>query len=134
MSSKYSGSEWLISQHKELSPIGVKVADILGQAFLGIYHIDRDALRADWANPYYITFTISALRDWSTFDNDTLMVMIVLCHNACIRMEIHPAGPRYFRFLFHQRTREGGIYERMPTIEDHVKFIQEHYALGGQNE
>lgn len=134
MSEKYSGSEWLESAYKHMpektmSPFGKEVADILGQAFKGIYHISRDALRADFSEDGYVSLTISAFRDWSTYDGELLTVLVVLCHEACIRMQIEPAGPRYLRLRFHKRQRTGGLMERMPTIEDHVKSIKENYLL-----
>jgi hypothetical protein len=129
MGTKYSGSEWLILRKKELSPIGRVVADILGQVFRGIYHMDRDALRADWSNKHYIELTINAYRTWSSYDDSKLTTLIVLCHDAGIRLEIQPAGPRYFRLLFHQRAREGDISTRMPTMEEHLALIREHYSI-----
>lgn len=130
MSEKYSGSEWLVAQGKDMSPLGVKVADILGQAFLGIYHIEKIALKTDWFNKYWIEVT--GLHSLSTFDNELLTVLVVLCHDECIRMNVEPAGSRNLRLIFHQRQRDGRISERMPTMEDHIESIRKNYSLGGE--
>lgn len=108
-----------------MSDLGRKVADILGQVYAGIYHIDRDILRADLSGDRYIVLTMDAFRDYSTFDGSTLTDLVVLCHDAAIRLSIDPAGPRYFRLSFHQRKREGDISQRMPTIEDAVKRVHD---------
>ena len=136
MGEKYSGSEWVESINKcdyrsgkTISPLGKKVADILGQAFRGIYHINKDILRADLSTESYIALTISGWRDWATFDDNLLTVLVVLCHDAGIRMEIQPSGPRYFRLLFHQRGWNGTMSKRMIKLDDHVKMIRDHYLL-----
>jgi hypothetical protein len=127
---KYAGADWVEYNALEpISPIGRQVADILGQVFRGIYHIDKDIRRADLTKDY-VAMTISASRDFSTFDTSLLTELVVLCHDACIRLEIQTAGPRYFRLLFHQRKREGQMYERMPTMEEHIKMIREN--IGGE--
>jgi len=49
---KYAGLEWLKRNTKrEISPLGERVAELLGEWASGIYHIS-DVERADWANPY----------------------------------------------------------------------------------
>lgn len=136
MTSKYSGSEWVESCYsnenppRKMSDFGRKVADLLGQVYQGIYHIERDILRADLSTPDYISLTLSAFRDYSNFDGSTLTMLVVMCHDAGIRFELQPAGPKYFRFLFHHRNcRTGSTTQRMPTIEEHIKMIRENYWL-----
>ena len=50
---KYAGADWLeevLRPRCGLSPFATKVANILGQVFAGIYHIERSVLspKADW--------------------------------------------------------------------------------------
>ena len=137
MTCKYSGADWVQDDYnavgkatktvpRKLSPIGAKVADILGQVFCGIYHIQNDILRADLSDKLWVSMTIRAYGGLSTFDDDVLTRLVVLCHDAGVRMQIEPCNPRYVRLKFWQRNgRTGSICDRMPTIEDHVRFIHE---------
>lgn len=121
---KYSGAEWLPNKVQEtMSPLGREVADIIGQVFMGIYHIDREITKVDWANPNWIEFCHYG--ELSTFDYCNLTSLVVLCHDRCIRLSISPASPRVLRLMFHLRTaRDGEINSRHPTIEKHIEIIR----------
>lgn len=46
-------------------------------------------------------------------------------HYRMIRFEIAPSGPGMLKLFFHKRhKREGRMYERHPTLEDHVTAIR----------
>jgi hypothetical protein len=124
---KYAGSDWVKRNKQPMSPLGEKVADILGQAFRGIYHISKDIRRADLTPNDYIEMTFMAYGGvLSTFDGAELTYLVVLCHDAGVRLEIEPCNPRYLKLCFsRRRSRTGSMSHRMPTIEDHVKFIHE---------
>jgi len=50
--SQYAGANWIKqSLKKEMSPLGVNVADLLGDVFAGIYHLDQSALELDAIEP-----------------------------------------------------------------------------------
>jgi hypothetical protein len=129
MTSKYYGSEWLRTQ--DVSPLGKEVADILGQVFLGIYHLDgsqSNLYKVNWREKYFIEINISY--GLATFDFDHLTRLVTLCHDRMIRLEIKPCNFRYMKLIFHQRkVREGDISERMPTLESHVQSIRENIGL-----
>ncbi len=128
---KYSGADWIESACKiECSPLGKKVADLLGQVFRGIYHVQCDACRVDWTATHEIRFRYYGGRGLSTYDAGELTYLVVLCHDAGIRLSIQP----YMRALmlsFTQRsTREhGNSWERHPTLEDHAGAIRNEMAL-----
>jgi len=131
MTKNYSGSDWLKSSLgiKDMSPLGEAVGDLLGDLFFGIYHLNQAALRrVEWSNTHHIIFYLR-WKDLSTVDFNNLTILVVLAHDRMIRVCIDAAAPHTLRLLFHQRTkREGDIFERYPTIEDHIKMIREHYA------
>jgi hypothetical protein len=126
----YAGSGWIKSATKqELSPLGVKVADLLGELFLGIYHIERESLKVDWTNNHYIEINI--YQDLSTFDYDRLTRLVFLAHWFCIRVQITPCNFRYIKLMFHNRAREGFIYDRHPTLEEATEsFIKQMNDCG----
>lgn len=122
----YSGAEWVArSYKKELSPLGVAVANLLGRVWLGIYHLpDASLSRVDWEDNYCIEFTYYG--DIATFDFNDLTALVVYAHDEMIRVNIWGCGPRYMKMQFHQRhKREGGISERYPTIEDHIASLRQ---------
>ena len=118
---KYSGSDWLVKSYPDLkpSPLGLKVADILGMVWSGLYHIDPRALRkVNWADTYCISISLQC--SLSTFDYNQLTELVILCHDQTIRLDISP-HMRYLRLLFHQRWRDGVFTERHPTIEEAIQ-------------
>ena len=127
--SNYAGAEWLERQleydGKKVSDFGRKVADLLGDAFGGIYHIDEFLFKkkVDWSNTWHIQ--ISYNRDLATFDFNTLTRLVVLCHDRCIRMNIKPASPGYLYLQFWPRDgREGDVSKRHPTIETAIELVR----------
>jgi len=123
-----AGAEWVKSALKvaDISPLGVEVADLLGDVFDGIYHIEGRALgRVDWSDSYCIVITLRAKGSWATYDFDLLTRLVVLSHDRMIRVSIDPCNFTHFKLMFHKRlTREGCMFERMPTLEDHVAQIR----------
>lgn len=132
---KFAGADWLKSCGKELSPLGVEVADVLGQVFRGIYHIDSEVLheRCKWGDESRIEIVMpdSANGGLSTYDFNNLTALVFLCHDRCIRLTIEGASPNRLRLLFHKREgRAGSIYERHPTLDEAVRDLRESRGLG----
>ena len=126
----YSGSDWVKeSLKKDLSPLGRVVADILGDAFLGIYHLDlRQLKKVDWSNTYWIE--VNHFGALATVDFNLLTRLVVLCHARMVRMAIQPVNFHYLKLMFHQRdSRTGGISVRCPDMIDHVLQIEKHYGI-----
>ena len=93
-SSGYAGAEWLKRALKniQISEFGVKVAELLGDLYYGIYHVRISKLRkVDWKNDRWIEIVLPDT--FSTFDADNLTRLVVLCHDRLIRCEIRGAGP-----------------------------------------
>jgi hypothetical protein len=122
---KFAGAHWLKAAEVEMSEFGEKVADLLGQLELGIYHIQKEVMhdRVDWSSDYYIEIVLSG--SLSTFDNARLTTLVLLCHHAAIRCEIHGAAPNYLRLVFYPRERDDTgsmpIHIRHPSIDKAIK-------------
>jgi hypothetical protein len=116
----YAGADWMESNIRArgaspMSPLGVTVANLLGELYLGIYHVPVRALsRAEWHNPHVVILTVRGTL--STFDFDELTRLVLLAHERCIRVEIDGAAPGYLRLMFSRRTRSGDTTKRHPTI------------------
>lgn len=125
----YEGSEWIKrSLDIEMSALGVEVADLLGDVFYGIYHLDYKALkRVDWSNNDWIEFSLG-WQSLSTYDSDTLTRLVILCHDRLIRCSIQANAHKYLGLIFHKRkNRNGNFFERHSTIENAIK----KHRLGG---
>jgi hypothetical protein len=123
----YSGARWIKAAFGvDMSPLGIKVANILGRIFFGIYHLDSNALkRVDWANNNWIEFVYRG--DLATIDFDNLTALVVYSHDEMIRVCIDGQKKGYLKLQFHQRSkRSGSILERLPEIEDHIKILRSY--------
>lgn len=123
---KYEGADWIRRQHApDISKFGVIVADILGQAFEGIYHISDECFhkRVQWYNDRRIVIVIG--RYLSTFDDDKLTRLVLLCHAHAVRMSIEGAANGYLRLIFTPREREAkSSWDRHPTLRQAVISLQ----------
>lgn len=121
----HEGAGWIKKAFGvEPSPLGEAVANLLGDAFYGIYHLNPTSLRkVEWADPTYVAVVID--RPLATFDFDELTRLVVLCHDRLIRMQVRAAAPRYLKLEFSQRKeRHGDKFSRHPTIEDAIVGVR----------
>jgi hypothetical protein len=129
MRQQYAGSDWIRDSLKitNMSPLGIAVADLLGDLYLGIYHLNTTSLRkVNWNDPQHIEVAIG--KSMVTYDENSLTRLVVLAHDRMIRIKIKGAAPNFLRLTFHQRkSREGSLYQRMPELETHIETIRNHY-------
>lgn len=61
----------------------------------------------------------------STFDFDYLTRLVVLAHDACVRVEVVSSGPGRIGLVLHKRAgRTGSSYERHPTMEEAIERVR----------
>ncbi len=125
----YAGAEWISKSLRvsTMSKLGRTVADLLGDVFCGIYHLDQKELcKVDWTDNYFIVFRLAC--SLSTFDNELLTKLVVLAHDRYLRVDIGAASKGKLELMFHLRCyRTGEISRRMPTMEDHLASIRRYY-------
>lgn len=61
----------------------------------------------------------------ATYDADELTRLVIMAHEECVRLEIHPGGPGSIKLIFTQRQREGDFCDRHPTIEQAIEKLRE---------
>lgn len=132
MPEKYAGADWLErTLHVELSPFGRKVADILGQVWRGIYHLDQGGTnlrRTDWTDDRYIRITVTG--ELSTFDSQQLTELVIAAHEECVRISVGACNMQRLQLNFSRRTaRDGDLFSRHPMIEQAVESWRKHLAL-----
>lgn len=135
MSEKYSGSDWIAAQTKQqLSPLGKKVADILGQTFQGIYHLDEKMLhRVDWTSNDCIEIPLR--KTLASYDNCDLTLLLVLCFDNMLRISIAPRTFSLLTIRFNKRDhRDGNIFERLPELNTLIDDLRKRYAIDSEKE
>jgi hypothetical protein len=104
---KHSGADWMAKQDcfKSPSALGVKVADILGQVYLGIYHISDEVTskKVDWQNGSDVSVTVYG--ELATFDGEELTWLILCCVEAGVSVQISGAFKGYTKLTFKHGDR-----------------------------
>jgi hypothetical protein len=136
---KYSGADWIqkeimtpysrtIGHEVEMSPLGRRVADLLGELFGGIYHLDHKALRrVDWSMDLFIKFNLGH-HELATTDFNELTRLVFLAHHMSIRVSIEASAHDHLMLLFHPRPRSG-FTRRHPTLSEAVKSFEETVSI-----
>ena len=107
-----------------VSDFGVNVARIVSCLCRGLHNAYPSLLaKADWSSEHRISIAIRG--ELATYDFNLLTRLVVMCHDLCIRVSVSPHGPKHLQLMFHPRQREGGMSDRHPTIEEHIKTIRE---------
>lgn len=100
----------------QTSNFGAKVAHLLDRLAKGIYHITSPSLgRAKWNNDTCVEITCYG--SMSTYDDDALTRLVLLCHELSVRAEVEACNPQYLRIRFSRRVRNGSLVDGHPTLE-----------------
>jgi hypothetical protein len=103
----YAGADWLARQNRELeiSKLGRDVADILGQVYYGLYHLNNTTLfnekRTDWANDSTIIVVVPGRLQMTGIDT-----LITRCTERRVYVEIEGAAHNYMRLRFYRYCGE----------------------------
>lgn len=131
----YAGHEWIEALLKarrgeaKMSQLGKDAADLLGELFYGIYHLDTKALaKVEWNNAHWIEFSLGH-KNLATFDFDELTRLVFLAHHLSIRISIEASTHNYLKLTFHRRERIGGMSVRHPFLDDAVRSFKENVSL-----
>lgn len=101
----------------ELNEFQKRVCDILGMVGNGIYNAPL-AQKIDWNYGHGVS--VIWKHGMATFDFCELTRLVFLCHEARIRCDVSPGGPRMLRLSFWQRGHEGSTPERHPNLDEAV--------------
>ena len=109
-----------------ISPIGKKVANLLGYVGGGLYNCPVKLNKVDWSHDFVITIVWSGtMANWDGF---ALTRLWVLCARLGLRVEIDAAAPGRLEISFWQREgREGGVSERLPDCEALIRDVDDDF-------
>lgn len=118
----HAGADWLRSSGVVLSPLGERVADLVGELVQGIYHLGDRAFQPNWAHDHFIELRLR--QDLATFDGNMLTRLVFLAHDYCIRVEVSPCNPQFLSLMFHQRKPTGSMWARHPSIRQALEAFE----------
>lgn len=129
----YAGARWVKSvAGVELTPFTAKVANVLGQVYAGIYHIDDAVLRKkmistkQWERQAFMGITVTG--QLATFDGDALTRLILCSRKAGVSVEIHGSYPGYTKLLF---SNESSLAESVMGV-DSLEVLGETHEYPSQ--
>lgn len=116
---KYAGADWVSKSWSyprvtSISDLGIRVSNVLGQTFQGIYHIQRDfsLFKPNWAADDLIQVRLYSYL--STFDSPCLTLLYLCCEAAHITVQIAGRAKGYLLLNFTDKYFE----EFTPIPED----------------
>ena len=99
---KYAGADWMLARRNPppASPLGIKVMNILGQVWQGIYHIDDYVLKPSirWDGKLAIAVTIYGCL--STYDFPLLTMLVLCCQKAGVAVGVYGSFKGYTQLIF----------------------------------
>lgn len=122
---RFAGSDWVKESLKRpMSEIGRTAADILGEAYQGIYHLPHGSLHStNWNDPWLCQVWV--YDDISTWDGNVLTTLVILAHDKCVRLSIRVWNQRRLMLWFSPRDREAKSRSYThPTIEEAIKLTR----------
>lgn len=102
----------------ELSDFQKRVCNIIGIVGGGIYNAPINTERIDWN--YGGGVSLNWHRELATWDFNQLTMLVFLCHEARIRVQLESTGPRATKISFWQRKHEGQMSVRHPNLDEAV--------------
>jgi hypothetical protein len=134
----YAGAEWVEENIRAkgepvvMSSIGRKAADLLGELFEGIYHLNHKMLmKTDWSNNLWIKVSIS-YTTLSTVDFNKLTMLVFLAHHLALRVTVEAGARKHLWITFHERKRGGTFFENHPTLDQAVEHFKSFVSLEEQ--
>lgn len=116
---------------KTPSPLGRVAAEILSIVFRGLHHLDPKELeRVAWDDAYVVSINFPRA-SWATTDFNELTQLVVLAHDANVRIGICSPAMKTVRLIFHARKPEGQYTQRQETLEVAAQQIRAQYTVGG---
>jgi len=114
-----------------LNPFQRQVVIIVGIIGRGIYNASINWTTVEWRHPDIISLTWRG--ELATHDGSELTDLILLAHEARIRVSVSPAG-RYLRLDFHHREAAGILGSRHPDLAARIvqfaaRFDDDHPVM-----
>ena len=108
---KCEGARWIQKEGQSLCPLAIKISNVLGQVYSGIYHVSPTTQLSKLRSPS-IEYTFSFTGIMATTDFDSLTRLLLCCQAANLDVSIAGSRKGSLRFTF-----KTSIVPSPPTIE-----------------
>ena len=119
---KYYRKKWMTEDQWECAKLAARICG-------GFHHMGKPEPAGNGVCCEIFKYEIA------TFDFNEMTRIVVLAHDACIRVEFGRSTrdaeyegmeyeESYSRLILHKRDREGSISQRHPTLEEHIALIR----------
>jgi hypothetical protein len=117
---KYAGADWMLARQNPpaVSVLGIKVMNILGQVYQGIYHIDDHVLspKVRWDGVFSVAVTVYGCL--STYDFSQLSMLVMCCQKAEVSVGVYGSFKGYTKLIFCPNPGGSEILPMMAIGED----------------
>lgn len=100
----------------------IRCAWLLVHAYCGAHHVGRVKIYDDRS------MQVTHYGDMATTDGDRLTRLVVLAHDAAVRLSIDSYGPYNLRIMLHARERSDRNMTNHRTMEDATAKMRERWA------
>lgn len=116
---------------EKLTQFQAKVIEICGMVGGGIYNAPINWERVNWGAPGSNGHHSGMFVPWrdgrmATFDSGALTMLVLLAHEARIRVEIRAKAWGHMELSFFQRGHDGGIAGRHPNIDEAIASFRRY--------
>lgn len=138
MNGTFDNAGWVEAHIKrKLTPFQRRVAEIVGIIGSNAYNAPVKWEKVDWEYGFGGVAVVWGNGHLATYDFMPLTTLVFLCHDARMRVQIEPAGPRGLRLVFFQRRESGTIGQRHPNLDEaiaeHREWIPADHMLMYRN-
>lgn len=114
---------------EKLTAFHARVMDILGMVGGGIYNAPICWNSVDWDYGRGVSVLWKDWQSLATFDAGRLTMLVFLCHEARIRVQVEPAM-KHLRLSFWQREATGCSATRHPNLDEAVAAFRKYLPEG----
>lgn len=108
-----------------ISSLGMKVAEILDQAWGGIGHLSKETLhkRVDWSDEWKIEIVVQG--NLTTCSDNKLTDLVILCHEHKVLLRVAGASSwGHLKLTFFERGKPGFESMSCPSIDDQLERVR----------
>ena len=132
--------KWRISHHRHLKRVDkvgrteptmtdsvsdgmVRCAWVLIHAYSGAHHVGTVKL-----GPGDLWMEVAHFEEMATADSNLMTRLVLLAHDAAVRVSVQPSNPRYLRIMLHPRVRSDRNMTNHRTLEDAIGALRKVWA------
>lgn len=126
--------QWVEGRCKRvLTEFQARVAVIIDAISSGVHNAPVRWETVDWEYGFGGMSVVWTRGTLASFDFCNLTTLVMLCHDARIRVQIEPSGPKALRLSFHQREHTGSVGKRHPDLDEafasHREWVPENHPI-----